>query len=104
MSATAPIVSAREALTEIVGAEFVRDGGEGSPYALVVSPATAQEAAAVMRWVSASGAAVRPCGGQTRLHVGNAAEEGTILVSAQRMEQVVHYDAGDLTIGVGAGF
>jgi glycolate dehydrogenase FAD-binding subunit len=102
MSAATPILSVREALTGIVGAEFVRAGGEGGP--LVVSPANAQEAAAVMRWAAASGTGVRPCGGQTRLHLGNVAGAGTVLVSTQRMEEVVHYDAGDLTIGVGAGF
>ena len=71
--------------------------------ALAVSPATAGEVAAVLRLANQHGLSVVPAGGLARQRTGNVPAKIDILLRMSRLDQVGHYDAGDLTVGVGAG-
>ena len=80
--------------------EFAIDGV--SPRA-VVTPADADQVAAVLRYAYERKLVVVPAGGMTHQHIGAPPETVDIVLRTARLKQVDHYDAGDLTIGVGAG-
>lgn len=110
MSATVSI-SMREELAAVVGSANASDreldlegctADDVSP-ALVVSPATSAEAAAVVRYAAEHDWTVLPAGGVSRQLGGNIPERSDIVLKMSRMDSVLHYDAGDLTIGVEAG-
>ena len=46
---------------------------------------------------------VVPCGSLTKKEFGAVPERVDILLKTDRMNKLLHYDAGDLTLGVGAG-
>jgi glycolate oxidase FAD binding subunit len=68
-----------------------------------VSPASARELADILRDASAKMEVVVPLGGGTKQHIGFAVEEPQITLRTRRLDAVHHYDAGDLTLSVGAG-
>lgn len=68
-----------------------------------VSPADAQEVAAVLRYANERKLCVVAAGGLTHQHTGQVPESIDILLRTERLKDVEHYDAGDLTIGIGAG-
>ena len=98
-------------LEAIVGGEYVVDDPaaltglavDGVVARAVVTPADANEVAAVLRYAYERKLAVVPAGGMTHQHIGEAPETVDIVLRTTRLKQVEHYDAGDLTIGVGAG-
>lgn len=108
MSAFGVTVSARAAMEAIVGAENVSDptaavaASLGAEPGNVISPANEEEVAAVLRTASEMRLAVVPLGGLTHQHHAPA-EDGAMALNIARLKQVVHYDAGDLTVGLGAG-
>lgn len=69
----------------------------------VVTPADATEVAAVLRYACERNVVVVPAGGMTHQHIGAVPDTVDIVLRTTRLKQVDHYDAGDLTIGVGAG-
>jgi glycolate oxidase FAD binding subunit len=71
--------------------------------AISVSPASAEEIAAILRLANERQLVVVPAGGMTKQQVGGIPERVDVLLHTGRMNQVAHYDPGDLTIGVGAG-
>lgn len=81
-------------------AEFAIDGVVPRT---VVSPADANEVAAVLRYAYERKLVVVPAGGMTHQHIGATPEAVDIVLRTTRLKQVEHYDAGDLTIGIGAG-
>ena len=80
--------------------EFAIDGI--APRA-VVTPADANEVTTVLRYAYDRRLAVVPAGGMTHQHIGAVPETVDIVMRTTRLKQVEHYDAGDLTIGIGAG-
>ncbi|HUS19450.1 MAG TPA: FAD-binding oxidoreductase [Terriglobales bacterium] len=70
---------------------------------ITVAPASAEETAAVLRVANDNGLCVVPAGGMTKQGMGDAMPHIDILLSTWRLDQVLHYDPGDLTFGVGAG-
>jgi glycolate oxidase FAD binding subunit len=80
--------------------DFAIDGVE--PRA-VVTPADPNEVAAVLRYANGRKLAVVPAGGLSHQHIGGTPERVDVLLCTTRLQDVEHYDPGDLTIGVGAG-
>jgi glycolate oxidase FAD binding subunit len=111
MSATSTAAGLARELAAIAGeqhttedpartAEFAID--EVSPRA-VVSPASAEEVAAIMKLAHAEDLVVVPAGGFTHQFTGMVPAKIDILLRTSRLKALEHYDAGDLMIGVGAG-
>jgi glycolate oxidase FAD binding subunit len=71
--------------------------------ALAVTPASADEIAGILRVANDHGLSVAPAGGFTQQQTGNLPPQVDVLLSTSRLTEVEHYDAGDLTIGIGAG-
>ncbi len=68
-----------------------------------VTPAKAEQVAAVLRYASAHHLAVIPCGHGTKLSIGNPPRRYDVALSLQKLNRVVHYEPADLTISVEAG-
>lgn len=108
MSATLS-VSLREELASLVGdantsgRDLERYAIDGVVPAVAVTPAASGEAAAVLKLTCERDWTVVPAGGFTQQGIGNIPERCEVVLSTSRMDSVLHYDAGDLTIGVEAG-
>ncbi|XVQ13392.1 FAD-binding oxidoreductase [Spirillospora sp. CA-255316] len=70
---------------------------------VVAAPATAAEAAEVMRAAAEKGLAVVPRGAETRLDWGTPPERCDLLLDTSRLDAVVEHAAGDLVATVQAG-
>ncbi|MBI2678617.1 MAG: FAD-binding oxidoreductase [Candidatus Koribacter versatilis] len=111
MSTAATTASVFDELAAIVGprnlsdevAELITFDIQGTQSAIRVSPASAEEVAAILRVVAARGLAVAVSGGFTQQHIGNPPERAEVLLDTSRLVALDHYDPGDLTFGVGAG-
>lgn len=68
-----------------------------------VVPADAQETAAVLAEAASRGQAVVPVGGGTALALGNPPERVDLLLSTERLSQIIDYEPTDLVLSVGAG-
>lgn len=68
-----------------------------------VSPTAAREVADLLREANEKREVVVPFGGGTKQHIGSAVEDPQITLRTNRLHHVHHYDAGDLTVSVGAG-
>ncbi len=98
MSGVGSATGIEHELRAICGEENVRDRPVGGVY---VSPASAEEVAAVLALANERQMSVSPAGGSTER---SAAELHTdILLHLNRLTEVEHYDHADLTVGVGAG-
>jgi len=73
-----------------------------APLAIAL-PATVEEVQMVMRWSAAEGVAVVPSGGRTGLSGGAVAAHGELVLSLERMNKALDYDAVDRTLRVQAG-
>jgi glycolate oxidase FAD binding subunit len=71
--------------------------------AAVVSPANAEEIAAVVRLAAERKLVVAPAGGFTKQDIGGVPERIDILLRTQRLDTIQQYDPGDLTISINAG-
>jgi glycolate oxidase FAD binding subunit len=71
--------------------------------AVSVAPASAEEIVALLRLANSRGLVVAPAGRFTKQQNGGIPERIDVLLRTHRLNQIKHYDAGDLTIGVGAG-
>src|SRR5437773_3100180 len=101
----APTSIERE-LAAIVGEHHVRPEQveiNGVTPAIMVLPASVEEVAAVLRLAWERELIVAPAGGCTRQQVGGIPERIDVLLRTERLNQVLQYDPGDLTIGAGAG-
>ncbi|MGX9080747.1 FAD-binding oxidoreductase, partial [Klebsiella pneumoniae] len=63
-----------------------------APLAIAL-PATVEEVQAVMRWSMEEGVAVVPSGGRTGLSGGAVAANGELVLSLERMNKALAYDA-----------
>ena len=110
-TAATPVRFTRE-LREICGAEYVIEDPArleqaqilGVTPAVAVEPASAEEVAAVLRFANEHGLNVVPAGGFTQQQTGNPPAPIDVLLYTTRLTEVEHYDPGDLTIGMGAGW
>jgi len=71
--------------------------------AIAVTPASVDEVANILRFANEHGLSVVPAGGFTQQQVGNLPQQVDVLLFTTRLTEVEHYDAGDLTVGIGAG-
>jgi len=112
VSTAGSAVSFSRELRDICGAEHVLDDAvqlsakhvQGRTAAAGVEPASAEEVAAVLRFANQHNLSVVAVGGSTQQQTGKPPSQVDILLSTTRLKDVEHYDAGDLTIGVGAGW
>jgi FAD/FMN-containing dehydrogenase len=75
-----------------------------SPAPLAVAlPGSVEEVQAILRWASAQGVAVVPSGGRTGLSGGAVAAHGELVLSLERMNKPLAFDAVDRTLTVQAG-
>jgi glycolate dehydrogenase FAD-binding subunit len=92
----------------ICGAEHVieapRENITGVFPSLAVTPASPDEIVAILRFANEHGLSVVPAGGFTQQAAGNCPPQVDVLLYTSRLTEVEHYDPGDLTIGVGAGW
>jgi len=110
MSASVSL-SMREELSALVGSANVSERSadlerctiDDVAPSVVAAPADPAEAAAVLQLAAERDWTVLPAGGFTRQGVGNIPEHCDVVLGSSRMDSVLHYDAGDLTIGVEAG-
>lgn len=103
---TADLNIARKALADVSAS--VRDGSEadaagGVTPSVVASPASVDEASALLRTAAEHGLAVVPRGGGSRLGWGTPVTRCDLLVDMTRMDAVVEHAAGDLVARVQAG-
>ncbi|MFC6838785.1 FAD-binding oxidoreductase [Xanthomonas theicola] len=73
-----------------------------APLAIAL-PATVDEVQAVLRWANAHAAAVVPSGGRTGLSGGAVAAHGELVLSLERMNKALAFDAVDRNLTVQAG-
>jgi glycolate oxidase FAD binding subunit len=95
-----------EALAKVCGdvrAGEPEEGVLGVQPALVAAPASAEEAAEVMRVAAERGLSVVPRGAETRLDWGTPPERCDLLVDTHRLDRLVEHAAGDLVATAQAG-
>ncbi len=73
-----------------------------APLAIAL-PASIDEVQAVVRWANQHAVAVVPSGGRTGLSGGAVAANGELVLSLERMNQVLEFNAVDRTLTVQAG-
>ncbi|WP_114239073.1 FAD-binding oxidoreductase [Dyella sp. C9] len=69
----------------------------------VVLPGDVAEVQVIVRWANAYGVALVPSGGRTGLSGGAVAANGELVLSLERMNRVLGFDAVDRTLSVQAG-
>ncbi len=101
----------RATLAQAIGADHVLAAVESTaPYAvdgvcppLVLRPGTQDEVAVVVTACAAAGVALVPWGGGTSISVGNPPQRLDAVLSLERLDRVVEFDADNLCITVEAG-
>lgn len=73
-----------------------------APLAIAL-PASVEDVQGIVRWANAEGVAVVPSGGRTGLSGGAVAARGELVLSLERMNRVLDFDAVDRTLTVQAG-
>jgi FAD/FMN-containing dehydrogenase len=73
-----------------------------SPLAIAL-PASVEEVQAIVRWANEQVVAIVPSGGRTGLSGGAVAANGELVLSLERMQRVLGFDAVDRTLTVQAG-
>jgi len=71
--------------------------------AMAVSPGSAEEVAAILKLANDRGLVVAPAGGFTQQQMGGIPERVDILLQTHRMDRIINYDPGDLTVMLEAG-
>lgn len=103
--------SASSRLGDIAGnANVVSDPTQLADYVIggktpgaVVRPGSATEVAEIVRFAAAEKLAIVVCGARTKLDMGYAPSHYDLAMDMTRMDRVVAYDPGDLTLSVEAG-
>lgn len=108
MSMVAAAESLHRDLTALVGEQHVQQANtqfaiNGVVPATVVSPASADEVAAVLAFANARDLIVAPAGGLTKQDIGGVPERLDILLRTNRLNGIAAYDPGDLTVSIRAG-
>ncbi|MGH2816234.1 MAG: FAD-binding protein, partial [Actinomycetota bacterium] len=76
---------------------------DGVPVGRVARPGSVEEASQVLRAAADDGLAVAFSGGGSKLGLGNPPERVDLLVSTERLDQVLEHAAGDLVVKAQAG-
>jgi len=102
------IVSSQEALSDLLGVAYVRQGTPldaiaGHVPSLVVEPGSEQEISSVLAWCNEHGRTVAARGGGTKLGWGNHPRSVDVLLSLERLNALVEHAHGDMTATVQAG-
>ncbi len=71
--------------------------------AAAVRPGSAEEAAEIVKFAAAEKLAIVPSGARTKLGMGMPPRQYDLALDVTRMDRVVAYDPGDLTLGVEPG-
>jgi glycolate oxidase FAD binding subunit len=108
-SAISPSVTSR--LAEIVGAANVAsDFAQLATYeidrklpAAAVRPGTSEEVAEIVKFAASEKLALVPTGARTKLGIGYAPSRYDLALDMTRLNKVIAYDPGDLTLSVEAG-
>ncbi|WP_266169885.1 FAD-binding oxidoreductase [Dyella subtropica] len=69
----------------------------------IALPASVEEVQGIVRWANEKGVALVPSGGRTGLSGGAVAANGELVLSLERMNRVLGFDAVDRTLTVQAG-
>lgn len=69
----------------------------------VAKPASAEEVAEIVRFAALEKLAIIPCGNRTKLGIGAPPSRYDIALDLSGLNQISHYDPGDLTLSVDAG-
>jgi glycolate oxidase FAD binding subunit len=99
------------ALEAILGASRVlSDPATRASYAVdgiipfaVAKPASAEEVAEIVRFAALEKLSLIPCGARTKLRIGMPPSRYDIALDMTALNQIVHYDPGDLTLSADAG-
>ncbi len=94
------IVPYRTLLPGVLHAQYAIDGL--SPMGVVV-PEDRGQVEDVLRWASESGVTVFPRGGGTKMVLGNPPDAVGLVLDLSRLNRVVDYQPGDMTVTVEAG-
>ncbi len=70
----------------------------------IAKPVSAEHAAEIVRFAALEKLALIPCGNRTKLGIGMPPSRYDIALDMTALHQIAHYDPGDLTLGVDAGF
>ena len=73
-----------------------------APLAIAL-PASVEEVQGIVRWANEHGVAIVPSGGRTGLSGGAVAANGELVLSLERMNRVLDFDAADRTLTVQPG-
>lgn len=111
LTVSAPATSVLTRLEELVGsARVVSDAATLAGYeidglrpAAAVSPGSAAEVAEVVRFAAAERLALIAAGGRTKLGIGAPPRRYDLALDLTRLNRVLAYDPGDLTLGVEPG-
>jgi len=98
-------------LAETIGAQQVMAAAEeltayavdGLAPSVIVRPASAEEAAEVVRFAVAEKLTLLPLGSRSKCDIGMSPARYDIAVDMTGLREIAHYDAGDLTLSVDAG-
>ncbi len=106
MTTLAIPTSLHRELAAIVGEDHVKQEQveiSGVVPGISVLPGSPEEIAVVLRLANEHNLVVAPAGAFTKQQAGGVPERVDILLRTDRLNQIRHYDPGDLTIGVSAG-
>jgi glycolate oxidase FAD binding subunit len=98
-------------LEAVIGAShLLTDPAQCAAYAVdeiipsaVAKPANAEQAAEIVRFASLEKLALIPCGNRTKLTIGMPPSRYDVALDMTALNQLAHYDPGDLTLSVDAG-
>ena len=76
---------------------------DGVPVGRVARPGSVSEASQVLAAAAADGLAVTFVGGASKLGLGNPPERADLVLSTERLDQVLEHAAGDLVVRVQGG-
>ncbi len=109
MSVSGAGVSSR--MAEIVGDANVASGPaqiaayqiDGKSPAAIVSPSSSEEVVEIVKFAAREKLAIVPTGARTKLGIGMPPRQYDIALDMTRMDRIVAYDPGDLTLSVEPG-
>jgi glycolate oxidase FAD binding subunit len=108
MSASA--TGAVSKLGEILKGAFTADPARLANYAIdgaipsaAVQPSSSEEIVEIVKFAASEGLAIVPCGARTKLAIGLPPRRYDIALDVTRLNRIVAYDPGDLTLSVEPG-
>ncbi|HEV1993745.1 MAG TPA: FAD-binding oxidoreductase [Candidatus Acidoferrum sp.] len=108
---SSPCTNLVPALEAILGASrVITDPAARATYAVddfipsvIAKPVSPEEVAEIVRFAALEKLSLIPCGARTKLRIGMPPSRYDIALDMTSLDQIVHYDPGDLTLSAGAG-